>query len=311
MALNRNRLKGTGVALVTPFNKKGSVDFPALTKLINHLIKGKVDYFVVLGTTGESVTLSKSEKEAVVNHVITVTNKRLPIVMGLGGNNTQDILDTIKSTKFQGIDAILSVSPYYNKPNQNGIYQHYKMIAAASSLPIILYNVPGRTGANVSAETTLQLAADCKNIIGIKDASSNIEQQHMKIIKNKPKDFLVISGDDNLTLPILACGGDGVISVVANAYPKDFSDMVRVALQGNFEKARKLHYKLTDITELLFADGSPGGIKAVLKSMNICDDIVRLPLMNIGQATQEKLIQLVKRYKWKKAKSQSTILNLL
>ncbi|MBN8697425.1 MAG: 4-hydroxy-tetrahydrodipicolinate synthase [Bacteroidetes bacterium] len=287
---------GTGVAIVTPFKKDGSIDFNSLAKLVNFIIKGGVEYVVVLGTTGESVTLSKEEKELVVNFVVKTVNKRVPVVLGLGGNNTLEIVKSLKKDSFKGIDAILSVSPYYNKPNQRGIYQHYKAIAQASPLPIILYNVPGRTSSNMTAETTLQLAKDFKNIIAIKEASGNLEQC-MKIIKHRPKDFLVISGDDMLTLPIIASGGDGVISVVANAFPKDYSEMTRQILKGNVKEAQKLHYKLTDIIEQLFADGNPGGIKAVLNLLKVCPDNLRLPLVNVNKATQTALTDLVKKYK--------------
>ncbi len=292
-----SKFNGTGVAIVTPFNKDHSVDYKSLGKLVNHIIKGGVEYIVVLGTTGESVTLSKDEKAAVVSHVIEVTAKRVPIVLGLGGNNTQEILNSLSETSaFKNIDAILSVSPYYNKPNQRGIYQHYKLIAEVSPVPIILYNVPGRTASNITAETTLALANDFKNIIGIKEASGNLEQC-MKIIKNKPNDFLVISGDDMLTLPMIACGAEGVISVVANAFPKDFSDMTRKISAGNVKEAQKLHYKLTDIIEQLFADGNPAGIKAVLELLDISRADVRLPLVKVNKATQNALEGLVKKYK--------------
>ncbi len=292
-----NTFKGTGVAIITPFNKDFSVDFKSLGKLVNHIIKGGVEYVVVLGTTGESVTLSKEEKKAVVQFVVETVNKRVPIVLGLGGNNTQEIVDSLKvKADFANIDAILSVSPYYNKPNQRGIYQHYKAIAEASPLPIILYNVPGRTGSNMTADTTLKLATDFKNIIAIKEASGNLEQC-MKLIKYKPKDVLVISGDDALTLPMIACGADGVISVVANAYPKDFSEMTRQILAGHVKEAQKLHYKLTDIIEQLFADGNPGGVKAVLELLSICKSALRLPLVKVNKDTQSKIEKLVKAYK--------------
>ncbi len=299
---NRNmsknsQFRGTGVAIVTPFNKDHSVDYKSLSKLVNYIIKGGVEYVVVLGTTGESVNLTKEEKKLVVKCVVDTVNKRVPVVLGLGGNNTQEIVSALKiKSDFEGIDAILSVSPYYNKPNQRGIYQHYKAIAEVSPLPIILYNVPGRTSSNMLADTTIKLANDFKNIIAIKEASGNLEQC-MKIIKYKPKDFLVISGDDNLTLPMVACGADGVISVVANAYPKDFSEMVRQILAGNVKEAQKLHYKLTDITEQLFADGNPAGIKAVLELKDICKAHLRLPLVNINKDTQRTLEKLVKAYK--------------
>lgn len=291
------KFKGTGVAIVTPFNKDNSVDYKSLNKLVDFIIKGGVEYIVVLGTTGESVTLSKEEKQSVVTHVIENVNKRVPIVLGLGGNNTQEILSAFKKTSdFNNLDAILSVSPYYNKPNQRGIYQHYKELADASPLPIILYNVPGRTASNMTADTTIKLATDFKNIIAVKEASGNVEQC-MKIIKHKPKDFLVISGDDMLTLPLIASGADGVISVVANAFPKDYSEMTRQILAGNVKEAQKLHYKLTDIIEQLFADGNPAGIKAVLEMMKICSPTVRLPLVNVNKATQNALKEMVEMYK--------------
>lgn len=291
------KFKGTGVAIVTPFNKDHTVDYKSLNKLVDFIIKGGVEYIVVLGTTGESVTLSKEEKQSVVTHVIENVNKRVPIVLGLGGNNTQEILSAFKKTSdFNHIDAILSVSPYYNKPNQRGIYQHYKAIAEASPLPIILYNVPGRTSSNVTADTTIKLATDFKNIIAVKEASGNLEQC-MKIIKHRPKDFLVISGDDMLTLPMIAAGADGVISVVANAFPKDFSEMTRQILAGNVKEAQKLHYKLTDIIEQLFADGNPAGIKAVLEMMKISPAHVRLPLVNVNKATHNALKEMVEMYK--------------
>ena len=296
MAINRTKLKGTGVAIVTPFHKDGSIDFRSLGKLVEHLIKGKVDYIVALGTTGESVTLSKDEKSAVVSHIVDTVEKRVPVVLGLGGNNTHEIATCLKSYDLSGVDAILSVSPYYNKPTQAGIYQHYKRIGECSPLPIILYNVPGRTASNILPDTTLKLANDIKNIIAIKEASGNMEQI-MKLIKHKPKDFLIISGDDNLTLPILACGGDGVISVVANAFPKDFSEMVRQAMSGNIKEAQRLHYKLTDITEQLFADGNPGGIKAALELLKICPSNVRLPLVKINKKVQAKLDEMISNYK--------------
>lgn len=279
---------GTGVAIVTPFTTKKDIDFPALTKLVEHLIKGRVEYIVVLGTTGETATLSKEEKQQVIAHIIKATKKRIPLVLGVGGNNTAELVMQIKKDDLSGFDAILSVSPYYNKPSQEGIYQHYKAIANASPLPIILYNVPGRTASNITAETTLRLANEFKNIIAIKEASGNIEQC-MKIIKYRPDNFLIISGDDNLTLPLIASGADGVISVVANAYPKDFSDMVRFALVHDLKNAQKLHYKLMEITEQLFADGNPGGVKVVLAKKKITQPTVRLPLVEPNDTVKAKL----------------------
>jgi 4-hydroxy-tetrahydrodipicolinate synthase len=282
---------GTGVAIVTPFTTKGAVDLPALTKLVEHLIKGRVEYIVVMGTTGESATLSKEEKKQVIDHIVKVNKKRLPLVLGVGGNNTAGIIDTLKKDDLSDFSAILSVSPYYNKPSQEGIYQHYKAISKASPLPIILYNVPGRTASNIAWDTTIRLATDFKNIIAIKEASGNIEQC-MKIIKHRPDNFLIISGDDNLTLPLIASGADGVISVVANAYPADFSDMVRYALVHDLKTAQKLHYKLMEITEQLFADGNPGGIKFVLSLKKITSPSVRLPLVEPNDAVKAKLKKL-------------------
>lgn len=279
---------GTGVAIVTPFTNKGEVDYPALTKLTEHLIKGKVEYIVVLGTTGETATLSKEEKQQVIMHIVKTNKKRIPLVLGIGGNNTAELVDQLKKEDLSDFSAILSVSPYYNKPSQKGIYQHYKAISKASPLPIILYNVPGRTASNITWDTTIRLAKDFKNIIAIKEASGNIEQC-MKIIKHRPDNFLVISGDDNLTLPLIACGAEGVISVVANAYPKDFSDMVRAALKHDLKTAQKLHYKLMEITEQLFADGNPGGVKVVLAQKNITKSMVRLPLVEPNDAVKAKL----------------------
>ncbi len=289
-----NELKGTGVALVTPFNTDGSVDFVSLEKLVNHCINGGLEYLVALGTTGESATLNKSEKKQVVDCIIKTANGRVPVVIGIGGNNTADVIETIKSTDFTGITAILSVSPYYNKPTQEGIYQHYKAIAEVAPKPIILYNVPGRTSSNILPATTLRLANDFKNIVAVKEASGNMEQI-MDIIQHKPEGFLVISGDDALTLPIVAAGGDGVISVVANAFPKQFSDMVRLTLKGDVASARPLHYSLTEIIKLLFAEGNPGGVKAALKQLGVMDDNVRLPLVKVSQNTYSQLEDRVKK----------------
>lgn len=273
-------LKGTGVAIITPFDPAGQIDESALRRLVNHLADGGIDTLVVLGTTGESVVLNKEEKKRIQEIVLSENKGRCRVMLGIGGNNTAELLDSIARTDFIGIDAILSVSPYYNKPNQEGIYQHYKLLAEASPRPILLYNVPGRTGSNMTAETTLRLAHDCKNICGIKEASGNLEQI-MQIIRHRPEHFLVISGDDALTLPIIAAGGDGVISVSANAFPMQVSTMVRYCLDGNVAEARPLHYALTEFTRLLFADGSPAGIKAALKLLHISGETVRLPLVNV------------------------------
>ena len=287
-----NQLKGTGVALVTPFHSDGSIDFNCFKKLIDHVIDGGVEYLVPLGTTGESVTLNKDEKHAVLNFVMEANDGRVPIVLGLGGNNTRDIAEQLNKLDTEGITAILSVSPYYNKPSQRGIFEHYKTIANNSPLPVILYNVPPRTGSNIEAATTLQLAHEVNNIIGIKEASANMEQC-MQIINKKPKDFLVVSGEDNLTLPLIACGFDGVISVVGNAYPREFSDMVRSALQNDFDNARKLHYQLMEITRMLFLEGSPAGIKEVLRLKNICQQHLRLPLVGVSEKLQNEMKKLV------------------
>lgn len=288
MTISTKKLAGTGVALVTPFHKNGSIDFKSLSRLVDHIIKGKCEYLVPLGTTGESVTLSADEKRAVIDCVLEANNKRVPVVMGLGGNNTQEIVSKLRHDSFEGISALLSVSPYYNKPSQKGIVQHYKMLAEESPLPLILYNVPGRTGSNMTVDTTLELARQ-KNIIGIKEASGNPEQI-MSIIRDRPAGFLVISGDDALTLPLIAAGADGVISVVANAYPKHFSEMVRLSIRHEMKKAQQLHYDLFPLIPLLFAEGSPSGVKCALKHLEICEEFVRMPLANISKTLAGKII---------------------
>ncbi len=292
--MDLKKLTGTGVAIVTPFRKDTSIDFKSLEKLIEHIIKNNVDFIVALGTTGEAVTLTNDEKFAVVNFIKETVNNRVPVVLGLGGNNTQQIINYIKHTDFEGITAILSVAPYYNKPSQTGLYQHYKTIASTCPVPVILYNVPGRTGVNISAETTLKLANEIDNIIAIKEASGNIPQI-MQIIKNRPKDFLILSGDDALTLPLISLGANGVISVVANAFPKEFSTMVNFALKGDFKSARNLHYKLIDIIHNLFVDGNPAGIKAALEILNITSNNVRLPLSTVNRQTYSQLTKLIEK----------------
>ncbi len=293
--MRNKHLIGTGVAIVTPFDEKGQVDTKALQNLVKHLHKGKVDYIVVMGTTGESVTLSKDEKKLIVDTVVKANNKKLPLVLGIGGNHTAEVVDTIKHTDLKAFEAILSVAPYYNKPNQEGYYQHYKAVSAATKKDIILYNVPGRTGSNVTWETQVRIANDFKNIVATKEASGNVEQI-MKVIKNKPKDFMVISGDDNLTLPLIAAGAVGVISVVANAFPKEYSEMVRYSLKHQFEKAQHLHYGLVDITDQLFADGNPGGIKYALSLLDVCKPFVRLPLCEPNDKVKQTLKQLIKKH---------------
>jgi 4-hydroxy-tetrahydrodipicolinate synthase len=282
-------LSGTGVALVTPFHENGSIDFSGLKKLVHHVIKGGVDYLVIMGTTGESPTLSKEEKYELFEKIREYASNKVPLVYGIGGNNTAQVLDEIRNFPYlKDIEAILSVAPYYNKPNQEGYFMHYKTLHEHSKKPIILYNVPGRTGSNISWETQIRIARSCKKIVATKEASGNLEQI-MRIIERAPKSFLVISGDDNLTLPIMAAGGHGVISVSANAYPKEMSDMVRACLSGNFETARKLHYRLFEITQLLFADGSPGGIKYLLSEKKIIQPYLRLPLMPPAEAVRKKI----------------------
>lgn len=286
---------GTGVALITPFASDLSVDYAAFERLINHCIEGGVEYLVVMGTTAENPALSTDEKKEVLRMAKEFNNGRVRLVYGIGGNSTTDVVATLNDTDLQDVDAILSVSPYYNKPTQEGIYQHFKTLSENSPLPIILYNVPGRTGSNMLADTTLRLAHDFSNIIGIKEASGDLEQV-MKIINEKPDDFLVISGDDNLTLPILASGGDGVISVSGQAFPAVFSEMVRQALNGGFQKSRSLHYQLFEVTKLLFAEGNPGGVKAALDILNLCPDHVRQPLWPISHALRQKIAGEIEKH---------------
>jgi 4-hydroxy-tetrahydrodipicolinate synthase len=274
--------KGTGTAIITPFHDSGNIDFGSFEKIIEHVINGGVNYIVALGTTGESATLSRDEKVAVLEFVVETVNKRVPVMAGMGGYSTQEVINTIKSTSFDGIDAILSVCPYYNKPQQKGIYIHFKAIAAISPVPVVLYNVPGRTSVNMLPETALKLAEDFSNIIGVKEASGNLTQI-MEIIYNKPQGFLVISGDDALTLPLLSLGADGVISVTANAFPKEVSEMVNLGLKGKFIKARNIHYALLKFTNALFMDGSPSGIKAAMETLELCKNNVRLPLVKINK----------------------------
>ena len=286
------KFSGTGVAIVTPFKSDSSIDFLSLSKLADSLILNEVNYLVVLGTTGESVTQSKDEKRAVIDCVVEVNDNRLPIVVGMGGNDTREIVKNIRKCHFQGIDGILSVAPYYNKPGQKGIYQHYKIIADHSPVPVIIYNVPGRTSVNITAETTLKLAHELTNIVAIKEASGDFDQIGM-IIRDKPDGFLVISGDDSTTIPLIALGGDGVISVLANAYPKEWSEMVHLALQGDFGAARKIHYRYTEIIRALFIEGNPAGIKAVMANLNMVQNYLRLPLTTVSRATFYHISRLI------------------
>jgi 4-hydroxy-tetrahydrodipicolinate synthase len=288
-----NKFYGTGVAMVTPFAADGEVDYNGLKNLINYLIDGGVEYLVSLGTTGESATLNKDEKKKVLEFTAETANKRVPLVAGIGGNNTREIVAQVKGFDVAGYDAVLSVSPYYNKPTQEGIYQHYKAISENSDLPVILYNVPGRTGGNIAAETTVRLASDFKNIIAIKEASGNFDQFN-QIMRDKPEEFLLISGDDPVTLPMTALGAAGVISVVANALPQQFSDMVRLCLQGDYNAAQKVHYKLIEFTRLMFCEGNPAGVKSALKYLNICEDHLRLPLVPVSDKTAQRIIEETK-----------------
>jgi 4-hydroxy-tetrahydrodipicolinate synthase len=285
-----NKFYGTGVAMVTPFTSDGSIDFDGLRNLINYLIEGGVEYLVSLGTTGESATLDKEEKKAIWEFTAEAVNGRVPLVAGIGGNDTRETIKSLENFNTKGYDAILSVSPYYNKPSQEGIYQHYKAIANASPLPVILYNVPGRTSSNMTADTTLRLAHDFENIIGVKEASGDFAQFNT-ILRDKPENFLFISGDDPITLPMISMGASGIISVLGNALPRLFSEMVRLSLKGNFEAARPMHFKLLEITRLLFTEGNPAGVKAALKQLGICGDTLRLPLVNVSGSTYELIGQ--------------------
>ena len=285
-------LTGTGVAVITPFHSYGTIDFTALENVLNHIIDGGVDFVLALGTTSEAVTLSKDEKNAVVNFFIETVDKRVPIMLGVGGNSTQEVVNCIKSLSFNGIDSILSVAPYYNKPQQKGIYAHFKTIADTSPVPVYLYNVPSRTSVNITAETTLKLASEVNNIVGIKEASGDLNQI-MEILRTKPADFKVLSGDDILTLPMLSLGAEGVISVVANAFPVEYSTMVRKGMNGDFAGARKNHFQLYEIINTLFADGNPSGIKAALDIMEICKNNVRLPLVKVNKGVYNQLKQLI------------------
>ena len=288
-------LKGTGVALVTPFKKNFSVDFEALKKIVNFVIDGGVDYLVILGTTGEPATLRSEEKEAVITTIIEANNGRLPLVLGVGSNNTQQVTDELKTRNFSAFSAVLSVSPYYNKPTQEGIYLHFKAISEASSLPLILYNVPGRTASNLLPSTVVRLANDFKNIIGIKEAAGDIVQA-MKLIQTCPKDFLIISGDDMITLPMILAGGSGVISVIGQGFPKAFSDMVRLGLSKKADEAYQIHYKIADAIDLIFEEGNPGGIKQIHKTLGLSENTVRLPLVNVTENLANRINDFVKHF---------------
>ena len=289
----RNELQGTGVALVTAFKTNTEVDYDALGKLIDFDIDNGVEYLVSLGTTGETPTLTAKEKEDIVNFTYEKVNGRVPVVIGIGGNSTQEVIENLKNFPLDKAIAVLSASPYYNKPSQQGIYQHYKALGAASPKPIILYNVPGRTGSNMNAETTLHLAKE-KNIEGMKEASGNMVQC-MHILRDRPKDFLVVSGDDHVAMPLIACGMDGVISVAANCFPKDFSEMIRQSLKGDFAAARPLHYKCLEGNDLLFAENNPAGVKAFLYELGIIENIVRLPVVPLSDSIHQKVKAFLKK----------------
>ncbi len=289
----RNIFKGLGIALVTPFKSDGSVDYEALKRLLDYQIKNGADFLCILATTGETPTLTADEKKQIKDLVIERVGGRLPILIGCGGNNTAAVVEELKTGDFAGIDGVLSVCPFYNKPSQEGLYQHFKAIAEATKLPVVLYNVPGRTGVNMTAQTTVRLANDCPNIVAIKEAAGNLEQVD-EIIKNKPDSFDVISGDDALTCPMVACGAVGVISVIGNALPKEFSRMLRLEMKGEFESARKIHHKFTDLFNLLFVDGNPAGVKAMLNEMGMIENVLRLPLVPTRLTTMQRISECLK-----------------
>lgn len=290
------KFKGVGVALVTPFADNGDIDYQALRRHIDYLIGAKVDFLAICGTTGEPATMTFEEKNKFKSAVVEFVDGKMPIMYGLGGNNTNEIINEIKNTDFNGIDAILSISPYYTKPSQSGIYQHFKAISQASPLPVVLYNVPGRTSMNVNADTVCKIARDFKNVVAIKEASGNMAQI-MQILKNKPEDFAVYSGDDSLTLPMAALGATAVISVIANVLPKQFVQMGNFCFNGNFTEAAKLHFDLLDIMNAMFEDGSPAGAKCALNELGIMKENLRLPLVPVNLQTGEKIKSLLKNFK--------------
>ncbi|OJU44901.1 MAG: 4-hydroxy-tetrahydrodipicolinate synthase [Bacteroidales bacterium 45-6] len=290
--MSRINLKGMGVAMITPFKEDESVDYDALSHLVDYQLQNGTDYLVVLGTTAETPTLTEDEKHNIVDLIASKVNGKVPLILGVGGNDTRKLVETLKTNKFSGIDGILSVVPYYNKPSQEGIFQHYKAIAEASRLPVVLYNVPGRTGVNMSAETTLRLANEFKNIVAVKEASGNISQMD-DIIKRKPKDFDVISGDDGITFPLITLGAVGVISVIGNAFPKEFSRMTRLALEGDYASALRIHHSFNELFNLLFVDGNPAGVKCMLHMMGYIENRLRLPLVPTRITTFEKIREVL------------------
>ncbi|MBP3286080.1 MAG: 4-hydroxy-tetrahydrodipicolinate synthase [Prevotella sp.] len=291
-----NIFKGLGIALITPFLEDGSVDYKSLIRLVEYQLDNGADFFCILATTGETPTLTAEEKQKIKDLVVDLVGGRVPILVGCGGYNTAEIVQELKTRDFRGVDGILSVCPYYNKPSQEGLYQHFKAIAAATSLPVVLYNVPGRTGVNMKAETTVRLARDCQNIVAIKEASGNLEQVD-EIIKNKPKDFDVISGDDALTFPMISCGAVGVISVIGNALPREFSKMIRLQMKGEYDGARKIHHRFIDLFSLLFVDGNPAGVKAMLHEMGYIQNVLRLPLVPTRISTLQRMSEIMKELK--------------
>jgi 4-hydroxy-tetrahydrodipicolinate synthase len=290
------KFRGTGVAIVTPFKNDSSIDFAALGRVVNHVISGCVNYMVVMGTTGESVTLSKEEKKAIISYVVEVNASRVPLVIGIGGNCTQEIINAVRHSNLAGVDGILSVAPYYNKPNQRGIFEHFKAIATSSPVPVIMYNVPARTCSNITSETCLKLATECENIVAVKEASGDIAQI-MRIIKGKPDNFSVISGDDMLTIPVIASGGSGVISVLANAFPAATCELVSNALKSNYKSARELQLRYLEIIELLFIEGNPAGVKAMLSIMNLCQNYLRLPLVPVSRTIYTRIQKAIEEVK--------------
>lgn len=294
--MKHNIFRGLGIALITPFSENGDVDYEALKQLVEYQLTSGADFLCILATTGETPCLTADEKSRIKQLVIETVKGRVPILIGCGGNNTSAVVEELRNGDFHGVDGVLSVCPYYNKPSQEGLYQHFRAIAAATKLPVVLYNVPGRTGVNLKAETTVRLARDCENIVAIKEASGNLEQVD-EILKKKPEGFAVISGDDSLTYPMVACGADGVISVIGNALPKEFSRMIRLERRGEFEAALKIHHKFTDLYSLLFVDGNPAGVKALLHEMGYINNVLRLPLVPTRVATVQKMSQILKDLK--------------
>ena len=294
--MKNNLFKGTGIALVTPFKSDFSVDVEALTKIVNHVLENGADFLVVLGTTSEAPTLSSEEKKLVINTILNANNRRLPVMLGMGGNNTQAVAEAIRAQDFAGIDGILSVVPYYNKPNQRGMRAHFETIADRSPVPVVVYNVPGRVGVNLQAATCVELARH-PNIVAVKEASGNL-QQIMEILRDKPADFDVLSGDDGITQPLMALGATGVISVAANAYTKPFGQMMRAMKEGRTDEALRLHYAMLQMNQLIFADGNPAGIKCLMSHIGLCENVLRLPLVTVNEKVEADIVE-----EWKRLKS--------